>query len=47
MVRFAKACDDAEVIEIVQNVALNIWTNYMNEVAKTDIDFPVADGVAA
>jgi hypothetical protein len=29
------------VIEIVQHVALNVWTNYINEVAKTDIDFPV------
>lgn len=33
--------DDGEVIEIVQHVALNTWTNYINEVAKTDIDFPV------
>jgi uncharacterized peroxidase-related enzyme len=33
--------DDAEVIEIVLHVALNTWTNYINEVAKTDIDFPV------
>src|SRR5215831_8534609 len=33
--------DDATVVEIVQNVALNIWTNYLNEVAQTDIDFPV------
>lgn len=33
--------DDAQVIEIVLHVALNIWTNYINEVAKTDIDFPV------
>ena len=33
--------DDAQVIEIVQHVALNTWTNYINEVAKTDIDFPV------
>ena len=32
---------DAEVIEIVLHVALNTWTNYINEVAKTDIDFPV------
>ena len=32
--------DDAQVIEIVQHVALNTWTNYINEVAKTDIDFP-------
>ena len=34
--------DDAQIIEIVQHVALNTWTNYVNEVARTDIDFPVA-----
>ena len=33
--------DDGQVIEIVLHVALNTWTNYINEVAKTDIDFPV------
>jgi alkylhydroperoxidase family enzyme len=33
--------DDAQVIEIVLHVALNTWTNYINEVAKTDIDFPL------
>jgi uncharacterized peroxidase-related enzyme len=33
--------DDAQVIEIVLHVALNTWTNYINEVAETDIDFPV------
>lgn len=32
--------DDAQVIEIVLHVALNTWTNYLNEVAKTEIDFP-------
>lgn len=32
---------DAEVIEIVQHVALNTWTNYINSVAHTAIDFPV------
>jgi uncharacterized peroxidase-related enzyme len=32
---------DAQVIEIVQHVALNTWTNYVNEVAETAIDFPV------
>lgn len=31
---------DAQIIEIVQHVALNTWTNYINEVAKTEIDFP-------
>lgn len=34
---------DAQVIEIVQHVALNTWTNYINEVAQTEIDFPVVD----
>jgi uncharacterized peroxidase-related enzyme len=32
---------DAQIIEIVQHVALNTWTNYINNVARTDIDFPV------
>jgi len=42
-VRAVKAAgyDDAQVIEIVQHVALNIWTNYVNLVAETEIDFPV------
>lgn len=34
---------DAQVIEIVQHVALNIWTNYFNEVFQTEVDFPVVD----
>jgi uncharacterized peroxidase-related enzyme len=38
----AAGYDDAQVIEIVQHVALNTWTNYINEVAQTEIDFPVA-----
>lgn len=37
----AAGYSEAQVIEIVQHVALNTWTNYINEVAKTDIDFPV------
>lgn len=41
-VRAVKAAgyDDAQIIEIVQHVALNVWTNYINSVAATDIDFP-------
>ena len=35
--------DDAQVIEIVLHVVLNTLTNYVNEVAKTDIDFPPVD----
>jgi uncharacterized peroxidase-related enzyme len=37
----AAGYSDAAVIEIVLNVALNIWTNYINTVAGTEIDFPV------
>lgn len=33
--------NDAEVVEIVQHVALNTWTNLINTVGMTDIDFPV------
>lgn len=32
---------DAQIIEIVMHVALNTWTNYINNVAETVIDFPV------
>jgi uncharacterized peroxidase-related enzyme len=44
-VRAVKAAgyDDAQLIEIVLHVALNTWTNYINEVAKTEIDFPVVN----
>ena len=31
---------DGEIAEIVANVALNIFTNYFNHVARTDVDFP-------
>jgi uncharacterized peroxidase-related enzyme len=38
---------DAQLIEIVLHVALNTLTNYVNEVAKTDIDFPVVTAKVA
>jgi len=37
----AAGYSDAQVIEIVLHVALNTWTNYVNGVAGTEIDFPV------
>lgn len=40
LVLHAAGFDDAAVIEIVLNVALNVLTNYVNNVAQTDIDFP-------
>jgi uncharacterized peroxidase-related enzyme len=39
--------DDGQIVEIVQHVALNTWTNYINSVAQTEIDFPVAQALAA
>lgn len=35
---------DTETLEIISNVVLNIFTNYVNLVAETDIDFPVVRG---
>ena len=32
---------EPQVIEIVASVALNVLSNYVNNVAQTDIDFPV------
>ena len=34
--------DDAEITEVVANVALNVYTNYFNRVAETEMDFPEA-----
>ena len=31
---------DGEIAEIVANVAVNIFTNYFNHVARTEVDFP-------
>jgi len=31
---------DAEIVETVANVALNIFSNYVNHVARTVVDFP-------
>ncbi|MEM9785365.1 MAG: carboxymuconolactone decarboxylase family protein [Pseudomonadota bacterium] len=39
----AAGFSDAEVVEIVGHVALNVLTNYINEVFKTEIDFPVVE----
>lgn len=33
--------DDGQLVEIVAHVALNVFTNYFNKVADTEIDFPV------
>lgn len=38
---------DGEIGEIVANVALNLFTNYFNHVAGTEVDFPAAPSLAA
>jgi uncharacterized peroxidase-related enzyme len=38
----AAGLSDADIIEIVAQVALNTFTNLINSVAQTEIDFPVA-----
>ena len=37
----AAGFDDSEIVEIIALVAENSFANYLNEAAKTDIDFPV------
>lgn len=38
---------EGEIVETVANVVANIFTNYVNHVADTDIDFPVVKANAA
>lgn len=37
---------DEEVVEVVANTALNLFTNYFNHIAATEIDFPVVTTAA-
>ena len=43
----AAGFDQEAVVEIVANVALNIFTNYFNHVAATEVDFPLVSTRAA
>jgi uncharacterized peroxidase-related enzyme len=43
----AAGFSEAQIVEIVLHVALNTLTNYVNNVAETVIDFPVAKPLAA
>ncbi len=42
----AASVNDAEILEVIASVALNIFTNYLNLTADTDIDFPPAAKLA-
>ena len=37
---------DGEIAEIVAVIAINIFTNYFNRIAGTEIDFPVVHAIA-
>ena len=37
----AAGISDQEVVEVVAHVALNVFTNYLNNLAGTAIDFPI------
>ena len=39
----AKGLSDADILETIATVVLNIFTNYVNEIAGTEIDFPVVE----
>jgi uncharacterized peroxidase-related enzyme len=39
----AAGLDHELVVEVIANVALNIFTNYFNHIAGTDIDFPLVN----
>ena len=38
---------EADIVETVANVVANIFTNYLNHIAETDIDFPARRASAA
>ena len=38
---------DAQIAEVVAHVGLNVFTNYFNHVAGTDLDFPKAPALPA
>jgi uncharacterized peroxidase-related enzyme len=38
---------DGDVLEVLVNVVLNIYTNYANHIARTEVDFPAATQLAA
>ena len=42
----AAGYNDAEVVEMVANVAINIFTNYFNHIAGTVVDFPLVKSAA-
>lgn len=43
----AAGLEDGDIVEAIANVIANIFTNYLNHIAETEIDFPVRQARAA
>ncbi len=43
----AAGLGDREITEIIATVAFNIFTNYFNHIAQTDVDFPLVETTRA
>ncbi len=43
----AAGLTEADIVETVANVVANVFTNYINHVAETDIDFPARSARSA
>jgi len=43
----AAGYSDAEILEIIGHVAVNTFTNYVNEALGTEVDFPLVERLAA
>jgi uncharacterized peroxidase-related enzyme len=43
----AAGYSDGDIAEIIAHVALNVFTNYFNRAARTEIDFPLVTAVQA
>jgi uncharacterized peroxidase-related enzyme len=39
--------DDGAIVEVIANVALNVFTNYVNSAGRVDVDFPAAEKLVA
>jgi AhpD family alkylhydroperoxidase len=43
----AAGWDDGAILEVLLVVTLNVFTNYTNHLARTELDFPAAEALAA
>ena len=37
----------SDLVELIANISLTVFTNYFNHVAKTEVDFPAVGELAA